>query len=169
MKKLNAYMTIEASFIIPLVIGTYMFLIFASLYLYNKCVINQDSYIKTYRASTFTYWTDEYGEVAYGVLAGRSGSKGREYIESVSDYGRYPFFSLQDEKITSLQVGSAIPEIYVSLNVKGSADSFLAEKYALNINKISLITNPVTHIRKTRRVEKREEREERREDENAGD
>ena len=50
-KKIKAYMTIEASFIVPvctmIIILTIMFLFF----LYNNCVVYQDCYIAALRGS----------------------------------------------------------------------------------------------------------------------
>jgi len=151
---LNAYMTIEASLIIPLVIGTYFFLIFTSFFLYNRCVLTQDTYIKCYRASTFTYWEEGYGEISYTMLAQRSASIAREYIESRKDYTRYPFFNLENEQATVLQLGFLSSDICVKLSIEGTTQSFLQDDYQLKINTVSWITNPVSNIRATRRNEK---------------
>lgn len=153
-RHLNAYMTIEASLIIPLVIAVYFFLIFASFYLFNKTVLTQDTYIKSFRASIFTYWEDGYGEVSYNELQRRSAGQAKEYIESRSDFSRYPFFDLEDKKITALQLGILSSDIYVRVDVQGTVPSFFRKNYQLKINKISWITNPVANIRETRRKEK---------------
>jgi len=151
---LNAYMTIEASLIIPLVIGTYFFLIFTSFFLYNRCVITQVTYIKCYRASTFTYWEEGYGEVSYTTLALRSADLARDYIESRKDFARYPFFNLKNEKVTVFQWGLLSSDIYVKLSIEGTTQSFLRDDYQLKINSVSRITNPVSNIRAARRNEK---------------
>jgi hypothetical protein len=44
-------MTLEASFIIPMVICVFALLIYFSLYLYGRCMLSQDSYILAFRAS----------------------------------------------------------------------------------------------------------------------
>ena len=151
---LNAYMTIEASLIIPLVIGTYFFLIFAAFFLYNRCTLTQDTYIKCYRASIFTYWEDGYGEVSYSELTRRNYGDAKEYIESRNDFTRYPFFTLENEKITSLQMGILTTDVYVRIHLDGKSPSFLLKNYQLNIDTVSWITNPVSNIRAARRNEK---------------
>ena len=151
---LNAYMTIEASLIIPLVLGTYFFLIFTCFFLYNKCVLAQDSYVKCYRASTFTYWEDGYGEVSYSDLARRNAGEARSYIESRNDFSRYPFFVLTDEKIINLQAGLLSSDVFVRISLAGTSRSFLNNDYQIKINTVSWITNPVSNIRTTRRNEK---------------
>lgn len=50
-KALKGYMSIEASFIMPWVIFIFVFLIYASFYLYDKCVLFQDAYTLCLRAS----------------------------------------------------------------------------------------------------------------------
>ncbi|MCI2049791.1 MAG: hypothetical protein LKJ76_08770 [Lachnospiraceae bacterium] len=47
----SAYMTVEASFIIPMVLIIFTVLIYLSFYLYARCLFSQDSYILCYRAS----------------------------------------------------------------------------------------------------------------------
>ena len=44
-------MTLEASFVVPMVIGVFAFLIYSSFYLYGRCVISQDAYILAFRTS----------------------------------------------------------------------------------------------------------------------
>lgn len=44
-------MTVEAGFVIPMVIFLFVFLIYASFYLYDKCVLFQDSYTVCFRGS----------------------------------------------------------------------------------------------------------------------
>lgn len=154
---LNGYMTIEASLIIPLVIGIYFLLIFTSFYLYNKCVLAQDTYIKCYRASVFTYWEDGYGEVSYGDLARRNVGEAREYIESRSNFSKYPFFNLNDEQIITMQLGVLSSDVYVQIDLDGLAQSFLLSDYQVKISSVSWIANPVGNIRSARRKEKNAE------------
>ena len=151
---LNAYMTIEASLIIPLVLGTYFFLIFTGFFLYNRCVLAQDTYIKCYRASTFTYWEDGYGEISYTALARRRAKEAREYIESRNDFTRYPFFNLKNEKVTVFQLSLLSSDVFVLLSIEGTTKSFLRDDYKLKINSALWITNPVSNLREARRNEK---------------
>ena len=50
-KNMGGYMTLEAAFIIPWTIFLFVFLIYASFYLYDKCVLFQDAYTVCFRAS----------------------------------------------------------------------------------------------------------------------
>lgn len=53
-KKIDGYMTIEASFIIPWVFMTFLLVIYFTFYLYNMCVVYQDCYIAALRGSIIT-------------------------------------------------------------------------------------------------------------------
>lgn len=48
---LKGYMSLEASFIMPWVIFLFVFLIYTSFYLYDKCVLFQDAYMLCLRGS----------------------------------------------------------------------------------------------------------------------
>lgn len=50
-KYVKGYMTIEAGFIIPWVIFLFVFIIYGSFYLYDKCVLFQDAYAVCFRGS----------------------------------------------------------------------------------------------------------------------
>lgn len=50
-KRKNAYMTIEASLVIPFIIGGILLLLYLGFYLYNSCVIQQAAYIAALRGS----------------------------------------------------------------------------------------------------------------------
>jgi hypothetical protein len=151
---LPGYMSIEAALIIPLVIGIFFLLIFTAFFLFNKCTLAQDTYIICYRASVFTHWEDSYGEVAYGMLLDRSAGKAKEYIASRRDASRYPYFTITDEDVTALQLGFVTPEVLVGIKLNGTGQTFVARDYALKVNAISSVRNPVGDIRIARRSEK---------------
>lgn len=65
-KKFNGYFTIEASFILPVVLFLYFLIIFSALFLYCRCTISQDNFLLAMRAGKFTWGEDYYGEVIYG-------------------------------------------------------------------------------------------------------
>ena len=44
-------MTLEASFIVPMIICVFALLIYFSYYLYGRCILSQDAYILAFRAS----------------------------------------------------------------------------------------------------------------------
>ena len=45
-------MTVEAAFVVPMVIFVFAALIYFCSYLYTRCVLNQDSYILAFRATS---------------------------------------------------------------------------------------------------------------------
>lgn len=49
--KVSAYITLEASFIMPLSIMILLITIYFSFYLYNQCVVYQDCYLASLRGS----------------------------------------------------------------------------------------------------------------------
>lgn len=65
-KKLKGYFSIEASFILPMVLFLYLMIILAALFMYCRCAISQDTFLLSMRAGRFTYGENEYGEVIYG-------------------------------------------------------------------------------------------------------
>ena len=50
----NAYMTVEAALIYPMIFGGIMFLIYLGMYLYNAATIKQIAYISALRGSLLT-------------------------------------------------------------------------------------------------------------------
>lgn len=80
--KMYGFLTIEASLLIPLILGIYLFLLFTSFYLYNECVLQQDIYVIGLRGSRFTDWEDGYGEVIYGDISMREQEEITYYIEN---------------------------------------------------------------------------------------
>ena len=50
-KRKNAYMTVEASLIMPIILGGIVFTIYLGIYLYNVCAIRQAAYIAALRGS----------------------------------------------------------------------------------------------------------------------
>lgn len=65
-KKYNGYFTVEAAFILPIVLFIYLLIILAAMFLYCRCVISQDDFLLGMRAGRFTWGENNYGEVIYG-------------------------------------------------------------------------------------------------------
>ncbi len=51
MCRVEGYMTVEASFIVPMVIGIFAFIIYLTNFSYARCVLVQDTYVLAFRAS----------------------------------------------------------------------------------------------------------------------
>lgn len=78
-KKLKGYFTVEASFIMPIVLFLYLAVLTAALLLYNRCVVSQDCYLLGLRGARFTWAEESYGEVIYGE-ARLSGWQREDYV-----------------------------------------------------------------------------------------
>jgi len=92
-RKLKGYFTVEASFIMPLVLFLYLLIILATLFLYCRCVISQDNFLLGMRAGNFTWGEEQYGEVIYGE-AEKSQWQAEDYVMERLNYKKsfYPFF-----------------------------------------------------------------------------
>lgn len=92
-RKLRGYFTVEASFIMPVVLFLYLLIILAALFLYCRCVISQDNFLLGMRAGTFTRGEEDYGEVIYGE-AEKGSWQAESYVMERLGYKRsyYPFF-----------------------------------------------------------------------------
>ena len=47
----EAYFTVEAALIVPVVVCIFVMIIYLSFYLYDRCVLTQDCYVLSYRQS----------------------------------------------------------------------------------------------------------------------
>lgn len=103
-KAVKGYMTVEAGFVIPWVIFLFVFLIYASFYLYDKCVLFQDAYTVCFRGSirkeengALTYinahMTEQFGSKYFGTggVEGNVGKEGRDVIVSGRCSVKVPF------------------------------------------------------------------------------
>ena len=75
-------MTLEASFIVPMVICVFALLIYFSYYLYGRCILSQDAYILAFRAGV----ADEeiYGSPENYVYEKSSQVVGKKYFGSTN-------------------------------------------------------------------------------------
>lgn len=96
-KKCKGYFTIEASFILPIVLFLYLLIISAALFLYCRCAISQDDFLLGMRAGRFTWGEDYYGEVLYGSKQEGSWSA-ENYVKERLAYKRtfYPVYPSQE-------------------------------------------------------------------------
>ncbi|GFI46733.1 hypothetical protein IMSAGC019_02052 [Lachnospiraceae bacterium] len=92
-KKLKGYFTVEAAFILPVVLFLYLMIILAALFLYCRCLISQDNFLLGLRAGEFTWGEEAYGEVIYGQQEG-SFWPGEAYVRERQERRKtyYPFF-----------------------------------------------------------------------------
>lgn len=67
-KSLRGYMTVEAAYVMPIVLFLYVMILTAAFLLYDRCVTSQDYYVLALRGSRFTDADEYYGEVIYGKM-----------------------------------------------------------------------------------------------------
>lgn len=64
----EAYFTVEAALIVPVVLCIFVMIIYLSFYLYDRCVMAQDCYVLSYRQSIEKGGADRAGKAAAGEL-----------------------------------------------------------------------------------------------------
>lgn len=131
-KKWNGYLTVEAAFIMPVILSLYLLLIVCGFYLYNRCAISQDSYLVAFRGSRFTNSGPDYGEVIYGNMGDKDSGKG--YVESRLIYksGSYPLCHIELQEIN-------IGEDILAIRITGYQGALEIEKKAEYLNIIDIV------------------------------
>lgn len=135
-KSLNGYFSVEASLVMPTVFFLYLLIIVGGIYLYDRCVISQDSYLMAFRGSRFTNASNNYGEIIYGEEREKGFSI--SYLEDRLQFKIkcYPCYCLERKEI----------------NVTGEETSISTTGWEglLTIRKQAENRNPVEIIRKVR-------------------
>ncbi|MDE7404565.1 MAG: hypothetical protein K2M81_05600 [Lachnospiraceae bacterium] len=136
-KKCKGYFTVEASFIMPIVLVLYMLIILSALFLYCRCAISQDNFLLAMRAERFTWGEENYGEVIYGLEENELW-QAQEYVEERMDRRKtfYPFFPTEARECIVEE-----DRILVQAGQRGSKDFII---------KITQRWNPVRIIREWR-------------------
>lgn len=139
-KKCSGYFTVEASFILPMVLFFYLIIILIALFLYCRSAISQDNFLLAMRAGRFTWGEDGYGEVIYGMEEGIPW-EAQAYVKERMEQRKafYPFFPAQEG---TCQIGEN--SVLVQSKQKGSRDSIV---------KTVQRWNPVTMIREWRKTQ----------------
>lgn len=135
-KDLKGYLTLEAAYVMPIVLLLYMLIILAGFYLYDRCVISQNDSLLTFRGSRFTAASENYGEVIYGDMI--MGSCDEEYLLTRLEYKErfYPFY---------ISLGK-------SISVQNGEIVIVTEGFNnLKITKKAEQINPIEIIREVRR------------------
>lgn len=81
-RKVKAYFTVEASLVMPMVIFLIGFIFYLTFYLYNRCVIAQDTYILAFRGSLCSNFSCEKSseEVEQFIIGKSAGQFGKKYM-----------------------------------------------------------------------------------------
>lgn len=66
----EAYFTVEAALVVPVVLCIFVMIIYLSFYLYDRCVMAQDCYVLSYRQSIEKGKADRAGQEAAGTQFG---------------------------------------------------------------------------------------------------
>lgn len=137
-KKFNGYFTIEAAFILPVVLFIYLIIILAAMFLYCRCVISQDDFLLGMRAGRFTRGESDYGEVVYGNDQENLWSAENYVLERFAERRDfYPFYPLE-----TAQCRISKEKVVVQTTQKGAKSQ---------ITKVIQRINPVIIIREGRK------------------
>ncbi|MBQ8596617.1 MAG: pilus assembly protein [Lachnospiraceae bacterium] len=139
-KKLKGYFTVEASFIMPIVLFLYLAVLTAALLLYNRCVVSQDCYLVGLRGARFTWAEENYGEVIYGE-ARLSGWQREDYM--TDRWQRKSAYYLEENP----------PELLFIVENNRVLVRACGENVSQTIEKQVDILNPVEWIRERRKQE----------------
>lgn len=140
-KNVKGYMTAEAGFIIPWVIFLFVFLIYASFYLYDKCVLFQDAYTVCFRGSI---QKEDNGALAY-INAHMKEQFGSKYFGTGGVQG-----SVRKEGQEVIVSGACSVKVPIGhfLTMAGK------DGWRIQTEAKARIMNPTTIIRRCRKVEK---------------
>lgn len=131
-KGMKAYLSVEAAFIMPVVLFLYLAIILLAVFLYDRCVISQDYYLLALRGSRFSAARENYAEVIYGKKG--AGSLNREYLLDRMERKNmtYPFYRQEKENIV-------ITDNSVVVSSKGFGGKLEVEKKIKQENPMELI------------------------------
>ncbi len=126
-------MTVEASFIVPLMFFVLIIIIYWSFYTYNNCVIYQDCYIASLRGSQLIDMQDS--EVA---------AKVEEYAKGLLDNQLFQY-----QKNPKVDIGGFNISISAESSIDNLISAYFNQDNQLNINREakSKRINPVDMIR----------------------
>lgn len=132
-KRWKGYFTVEAAFIMPIILFLYLIIILTALFLYCRCAISQDNFLLGIRAAGFSYGEDNYGEVIYGEYENNVWTPDGYIQERLSrKRTSYPFFPTQTGTYREKD-----ESVWVQAGQKGS--KVLIEKSVQKLNPVKII------------------------------
>lgn len=145
--KLQGYLTVEASMVMILMIALYSCLIYLAFFLYAQCVLSQDAYLLSFRASVFTGTGYEYGEVIYSRENQKNLQENDQYVMERNQLlmGKCPAYQQEKQEV---QLKQNKAEILQSGKVEVSFLS--AHTGAIVIEKSATSCNPIQIIRQNK-------------------
>lgn len=131
----------EAAMIMPLTIFLFCFLFYLTFYLYNKCIVSQDTYILAFRGSLCC--DKEADEVRHYVLKQSAAQFGRKYLSL-------------NNLISTVEADSKSVVVKASgrLNTSFTRKILRQQLWKLSIDREASRSCPVEIIRKTRWIKK---------------
>lgn len=138
-KRIAAYMTLEASFLIPLAFILFLIIIYFGFYLYDQCVVLQGCYLASLRGSQI--WTLSDSDLERVV---------RDEAEKLLDKQIFT-----NSKNCQVQVNALSIEVRGESEIQMKLPNYdLYNKERLGTNKVSKIRrlNPVLFIRECKKV-----------------
>lgn len=96
--KIKAYITLEASYIVPLMVAIFALIIYITFFEYNACVVYQDCYIAALRGSQLREMTESEIEI-----------KTKQYADELleNQLHQYEIKPLVNVNILSVSVGAS--------------------------------------------------------------
>lgn len=132
MKRRCGYMTVEASFIIPLVYLCFMFIIYFTFFLYNHCLVYQSCYLSALR-----------GQQSVWLRAGEVDRLVREQAQKLLDEQVYQYQKSADVTVSlagiSVAAESGIENRLKSFELYEENMSTKREVYVVRINPAEFI------------------------------
>lgn len=140
-RQVNAYMSLEASFIMGWVVFILVFLIYLSFYSYNRCILFQDTYSITFRTSQKPLSKERKLEYANAKISEQFGNK---YITAKNM-----------EKVVTIKGDKVITNVKIDVNPLVSLRSVFLPPDGWGLSSVVEveIQNPTEIIRGFRKAE----------------
>lgn len=133
-RRLNAYLTLEASFIMPILIFLTVFICIFCFYLYNCCVIYQACYISALRGSQIV-----------NASSSEIKSKVEEYIDDLLDNQIYEYVKQSEVQVGMFQIKTSAKT--KTTNIVQRFDVFEDLEMKSSCESNAIITHPIKLIR----------------------
>ena len=137
-KKIKGFMTVEASFLMPLILFLYLAILWAALILYDRCTLSQNCFLLVMRGANFTRAGENYGEVIYGD-AEFTGKDKENYITDRWQKQNRLYVGRQERQMQCIANNISVR---ITVDDKGIGQ---------RINKKADILNPVKQVREGRK------------------
>jgi len=132
-KEIKGYLTLEAVYLVPIILLLYVLVIVGGFYLYDRCVISQDCYLLAFRAGQFTGSEENYGEIIYADIT-------KEFDEGYI-WDRFAYKSKYYPYCRDLKYKVHKQDEAMNISVSGFRDLLSVKKSVPCLNPIKIIKN----------------------------